>query len=322
MLRIPSRRQQLFREALSRESNKTKKTVDRGEGFRKNFPYGIFFLWSAFLGVIVYVFFFSAYLFTTNVQIETSGQVTQEEVLALVQPILDSKQFYILPAKNFFLVPEQKIREALMTEYPIIQEVRIERSFPQSMSVTLQEREKLLMWCSGGPCALIDSGQARFQEKSFESRYDMLRLTVTDTSALPFVVNTTLPVQEYLEYFSSLQEKFPQELGRTLLSEATTPSRFSRELRLTTNEGWVLLASIDIPLEETMLSLRAFFEKRQYETSGERPPLVMVDARVPGRIFFTEVGGKPEEAAALEIEIKKEEVKQEKKKEESKKKER
>lgn len=319
MPRIPSRRQQLFREALSRESNKTKKTVDRGEGFRTNFPYGIFFLWSAFLGVIVYVFFFSAYLFTTNVQIETSGQVMQEEVLALVQPILDSNRFYIFPSKNFFMVPEQKIRETLMTEYPIIQEVIIERSFPQSMSITLKDRTKLLMWCSGGPCVLIDGEVARFQEKSFESRYDTFRLTVTDTSALPVVANVALPVKDYLEYFSLLQEKFPQELGRTLLSEATTPSRFSRELRLTTSEGWSLLANIDIPIEETMLSLRAFFEKRQYEASKEGPSLVTVDARVPGRIFFTEVDGKPEEAVVLETETKKEEVKQEKKKDDKKK---
>lgn len=319
MLRTPSRRQQMFRDALSRESNKAKKTMDRGEGFRAHFPYGIFFLWIVFLGVIIYVFFFSSYLFVTRIEARSSGQVTQNEILNIVQPILESRHFMVLPAKNYFLVPEEKIRRALLAEYPVIQEVVIERSFPQSLAITLKEREKLLLWCSGGPCALVDGEQAWFQEKSFESRYDAIRLKVTDTSALPFSVTTPLPVKEYLHYFSLLQEKFPQELGQTLLLEASTPSRFSRELRVTTSEGWVLLASIDIPLEETMLSLRAFFENRQNALDEEKTPLVLVDARVPGRIFFTEEGGKQEEAVPLETEIKKEEEQKEKKKDEKKK---
>ncbi len=303
----------MFRAALSRESNKTKKAVDRGGGVRANFPSGIVLLWVIFLSVMIYVFFFSPYLFISHIEVKTSQQVSQNEVFSLVEPLLESRRFFVFPSKNFFFVPKEKIRGVLLTEYPVIREVNVERSFPQSVIVELEERDKLLLWCSGGPCVLVEGEKVWFQEKSLDSRYDTLRLSVIDTSALPFSITEPLPAGEYLHYFASLRDAFPKELGQTLLPQATTPSRFSRELRVTTNEGWALLVSIDIPLEETMLSLRAFFEKRQYEEQG--PPLSLVDARVPGRIFFTEVGGVEQEIIE---EVKKEDQKDEKKKDKKK----
>lgn len=283
-----SHRQQLFREALSRESAKQKKNVDRGERFRSKFPYGVLVLWIAFFGILGYILLFSPFLVLSQITVISSGRVGAEEVQSVINPLLDTKRWFVFPARNFFVVPKTKITESLLTEYPLLESVRVERTFPNALEVITTERSKLLLWCSGGPCAMLDADErARVHEKSFQSRYDELRLSVVDTSALPFDIRAILPVREYLTYFSLLQGRFPEAAGIDLSLQATTPSRFSRELRVTTSEGWFLLVNIDIPFEETISSLQAFFEERRSQVS--RPALISIDARVPGRIFFTEV---------------------------------
>lgn len=288
MFRSSSRRQQLFREALSRESAKSRKNIDRGENFRTRFPYEVIGLWIIFLGVLVYLLCFSPFLMLSQPTIIPAGQVSPEEIQERLEPMLASKRWWVFPARNFFLFPEERVTQDLLAQYPVIESIRYERSFPNRLTILPLERTKLLLWCAGGPCAMLDAGErARFHAESMAERYRSIRLSVIDTSALPFQAGSLLPVNDYLTYFSRLEEAFPKRLGQTLLSEATTPSRFSRELKVMTQEGWSLLVNIDIPLEELLLGLEAFFaERRRVEPD---PPLLTLDARVPGRIFFTEV---------------------------------
>lgn len=320
MARHSSRRQALFREALARESNKSKKHIDRGKGFRETFPYGVMFLWAVFFGALVYLFLFSPYLFLTRVEVVTEGEVTAGEVHSVTGPLMEERRFWVFPAKNFFLLPRKKIEQTLFVLSPVIESVGFEKKFPHTLTLRVGQREQLFLWCAGGPCALVEEGgKMRFHEKSLDARYEARRLLVIDTSALPLESGTAVPVRPYLEYFSSLQNRFPHALGHVLLREATTPSRFSRELRLTTEAGWVLLVNIDMPSEETLESLRVFLEERKKAPQAQ--PLVSIDARVPGRIFFVEAPS-PEEEAGEDSAVKEKEETPKKKKENEKKKER
>lgn len=287
MLSTSSSRQKIFREALARESSKTKKGIDRKKMFRSNFPYGVVILWSLFLLVGGYILLFSSWVMVTQVVIETPGRVTANEIREQIEPILRSKRFLVFPAGNFFLIPKREIESTLLEKYPLLSSVGMKRSFPDTLTVILQEHPHLLLWCAAGPCAMLDAdGRTLFREKALDTKYDPWRFRVVDTSALPLKAGEELPVKEYLEYFVLLRERLTKSLDLTVMNEATTPSRFSRELRISTTDGWALLVNIDSPVEETFLSVEAFLKERAVSTN--QTPLLTIDVRVPGRIFFTE----------------------------------
>lgn len=276
----------MFQEALTRETKKSKKRTDRSESFRTQFPYGIVFLWSLFLGVGAYSVLFSPLLSITKIDIREHQTVGEEEMYAVIETVFKTKRWFIFPAQNLLVVPVAQIENQIKTLSPLIDHVQITRVFPDTIQLGLAERTELLLWCAGGPCVMIDAqGKAWSHEKVFEARYDERRLTLVDTSALPIELGQSLPVKDYIQFFARFREELMHQLGIEVERQATTPSRYSRELRLTTTKGWTLLVDIDIPLDETLLSLKSFLEEQERQPT--KLPFTAIDARVPGRIFIT-----------------------------------
>ncbi len=276
----------MFHDALARETKKTKKRTDRGEEYRTRFPYGVVFLWLLFLGVGAYIVLLSPLLFVTDIEVQDTQSVTKDEVRAEVESVFGTKRWLVFPAKNLLVIPTRTLEERMKSLSPLVERIRISRVFPNRVQIAVIERPELLLWCAGGPCALVnEKGEAWSHEKIFDTRYDSQRLSVIDTSALPIEFGQELPVGEYLNYFSRFAHEAVAQMGVGVELQATTPSRYSRELRLTTIEGWSVLVNIDIPLDETLLSLRSFLDeqKKQHVPSS----FTVIDARVPGRIFIT-----------------------------------
>lgn len=288
MFRSQPRRDQLFRQALGRDGRSTKKSIDRNERFRVGFPYGLVFLWAVFAIVVGYALGISPLLDVREVSISGSARVPEIQLLDAVETILAEKRFRIFSQRNYFFLPETTISETLLADYPLLRSVTVNRKFPDRLEVVVSERPSLLLWCSGGPCYAADAaGQAFSNERFLQRAYDPWRLTVTDTSALSVTTGAPLAGAVYLDAMALFSQLLPEQLSLTLRPEASTPSHFSRELRLVTGDGWVLLVSVDIPPKDTVALLQVFLDERS-RGKAKDIPLSSIDMRVSGRIFFTE----------------------------------
>lgn len=287
-----STRDKIFRQALSRESHRSKKVLPRDEESASVFPYGIFSLWIFFFGTVAYVACFSPVLMVTEVTITGSDRVSEQRMRDTVETIVGQAYWNIFSKRNYFFVPKGELRETLIESYPLLSSVTIETIFPRRIQITVVEHPFLLLWCSGGPCyQLDDKDRAVVNDRFFYTVYDPWRLLVTDTSALPVTAGELLPVRKYTELFTSLYQMFPDSVGVMLLPEAFTPSRYAEELRIRTSDGWQLFVSLEIPPKEIATSVKAFLERRKAsQLAGSFSlPLATIDMRVPGKLFFSEL---------------------------------
>lgn len=290
----------IIRQALNREGRSGKKQIDRMKHFRPPALWGIWLLWGIFVGVLIYVAGFSSWLTVTTISVTGVERVPRDRVMDTVEGLLAGRYWRVWPRNNFFFIPRETLRATVLDMYPLIAMVDITRKFPNQLSLAVQERSRLVLWCSAGPCYTVDQqGMARTNERLLYTLYDPWRLQVIDTSGLPVEIGQAVAVEPYLAYFEHLFHASEKVPGLTLAQAAYTSSQFSRELRVQVTAGWTLMVNIDIPVEDTLAALNTLLAHRSTQT--ETRALATVDMRVPGRIFFSVIDEVTGEAGALEI---------------------
>lgn len=291
-------REKLFKKAmLARKERPTRQRTVPGE--TKSLPWVSVSLWSAFILVGGYILFFSPALLVQRVSIEGESVIPLEEYENFVETSLEGTYFGILKKHNYFLAPTREIARRMLERYPLLSDVTVERRFPGTLLFFLQEAPALLRWCSGGPCYGVREGKAVLIPYSEDDRYISSKLSVIDESALPVQVGATLPAESYLETFRAMHAGIVSLGIGELLAIATTPSRHSNELALSTKEGWRLLVAVNRPAEESLGMLSVFLN--EYGKGHlDRSKLYSVDLRVEGKIFYAELGQMAEEVQPTE----------------------
>lgn len=260
------------------------------------------FLWTAFILVGVYILFLSPVLFVQEIRVDGDRFISATEYQKIAEDEMAGKYFGLIAKRNVLFVPSRVIENSLLDHFPLLTKVVVERHFPEYISIHVAEEMELLRWCTGGPCYGVRESRAVLMLSADESRYDPVRLSVIDESALPIAVGATLAIEPYLETFRVVHEQLPTLTSGTVQSTATTPSRYSGELRIMTGEAWQLLLSVERPAEESLGMLRIFLE--EYAKEGKnRSALTSVDLRVEGKVFYIEKNMVSDEGASSPEEV-------------------
>lgn len=280
-------REKLFEQAmLVRKERPGRRRTVPGEA--ESLPWVSVSLWTAFALVGGYVLLFSPGLMVQRVSIVGESVIPIEEYEEFVGTSLDETYFGFLKKRNYFLVPTEEITDRILERYPLLSHVKIERRFPDTLSLSFTESPVLLRWCSGGPCYGVRGGKAVLVQYAEDDRYASSQLSVVDESALSVHAGAALPVEPYLESFRFAREGLSRLIAGDVLPIATTPSRYSNELALSTGEGWRLLIAVDRPVEESLGALSVFL--REYEKEHpDRSGLGSIDLRVEGKVFYAEL---------------------------------
>ena len=279
-------RENLFKKAmLPRTDRMARRQTVRSEGF--HFPWVPTALWLAFSFVGGYILFFSPALMVREVTIDGESILPQAEYRTVVDTAMAGKVFGILSRRNFFFIPTHRIVADVLARYPQLEKASLQRHFPDGLTLSITESPTLLLWCAGGPCYGVRDGQAVHRSFATDSRYDSIRLSVIDESALPITVGDELPVEPYLATLREVWEHFSKLNVGTVSPVASTPSRYSGEIALSVDEGWQLILSVERPVEKSLGTLRAFLAEYLKEHEN-RLGLVSIDLRVEGKIFYTE----------------------------------
>lgn len=291
-------REKLFEQAmLARKERPARRRTVPGE--IESLPWVSASLWTAFALVGGYILFFSPALMIQRVSVGGGSVIPLAEYEDFAETSLEGTYLGVFKKRNYFLVPTREIADHILERYPLLSGVLVERRFPNTLSLSLREAPALLRWCSGGPCYGVRDGRAVSIPYSEDDRYASSRLSVIDESALPVQVGTLLPVEPYLETFRIMRSGLARLTEREAPAVATTPSRHSNELTLSTGENWRLLIAVDRPAEESLGTLSVFLNEYGKE-HPDRSKLDSVDLRVEGKVFYAESGQPVEEAKSTE----------------------
>lgn len=286
-----SSRERLFREAFFPDRKSRKPLLERGKSARVGPGRGMVLLWVSLVCVFVFTVLFSDFHVIRTVSVSGAGDVPSETIQTYVRNGLSGKRYGIFSRDNFFSAPVSEIRRGLSREFPKLKAVSITRRFPDRISVEVTERERLLVWCSGGPCYLIgENGQASDAVFAETAENEPFLVRVIDESARPVTIGDPLLSPETAEAILRLEKKLRENTDFGITAPFRSPSRVSGEIRVMTTQGWDLLMSLDIAPDKTIASLRLVLEKEI--PIEKRPSLRYVDLRTENRAFFAYEGEK------------------------------
>lgn len=272
------------------EYKKIRSVSKKEESFRffKSF-YRIFFyfLFTVFVGVVIYAILFSPFLAVGRVEINKLDKIEQSEVFAVAQSVYQGKYLGIFPKMNFLLFPENTLSSVLMDNFKRIKKINIRKEFPDSVFVHIEERESLLLWCDNfGECFIVDEDGVAYQNVKLDSKEalenDLIKIYSQEDRRV--FEGERILAAEKVAFLMSVESVIERSAEIDILSEIHIKSRVADEIMLKNSEGWDILVSTTFPLEQAGDFMRILLEKEI--NSENRGRLEYVDLRVENRIYY------------------------------------
>lgn len=290
-----------------------KERLDSPGGFFSG-PYVlVLFLWSLFFGTSIYMVLFSPYLALREPHVEGLERIDETLFQNTVETLLSQHYLGSISRNRFFLVQPKDVEQTLQARYPLIRSILVQRTFPDTLKISVEERDALLLWCSADTCAhVLEDGSVIpvtdvYQEEANASR----TLFLKDESGQPFRQGKHVFDPEYALFPGRVRQALVEKFGIETENTMTLTSRFANEQRVKTKEGWEIYFGTELPLEKSLSTLGLVLEKEI--PSEQRPRLSYIDLRIENRVFYRYQDG-VENPQTVPVE----EVKTEKKKEKKK----
>ncbi len=250
-----------------------------------------------FAGVVFFVFFFSSFLKITDISIEGTEQINPLAVKNAINRNFAEKHLLIFSKNNFIFVRSESLEEDLEREFPKIKIVDVKKTFPDSVRVFVTERSAVFVWCRGnsapeiegesgrGDCLLVDEdgyGYAAADFNSPEIKENNL-VEIYDGGRSENISGDRVIPKEFLRFAAEIGKILESNLQIKIKNRYFTPSRFSEEIKIQTEEGWWLYFSTQFSPDSAVKTLKLFLEK---ETGVNRAEIEYIDLRMENKIYY------------------------------------
>lgn len=239
-----------------------------------------------FFCIVFYALFFSSFLKITNVSIEGVRDLEREKIQEEIERYLDERFVYVFGKNNLIVFGEAGIEEALKEKFKKIRSVSVSKEFPGSVTISIVEKDLLLLWCSREKCFMIDEEGRAYQEADLNSKKikenDLIR--VSDLSGKEIDEGGYVLEKGYCDFVLSLKDQIWNELRIAVSAEFETPSRIADEVIVATSEGWKIYFDSRKPLGGSIENLGIFLKKEA--DHNKRSNLEYVDLRAGNKIFY------------------------------------
>lgn len=208
------------------------------------------------IAVIYYFLFFSGF-FKIKKIIITGDQIISEEI---------ARTF--VARNNIFLINAAKIEKDILSGFSQIAKVKISRSFPSTLNISIIKREPAAVWCDLEKCFLTDNDGVNFREAPTET--DLIKITGAKELVGRESISQILRIQK------ELKDK----------SIATTTRAFivsEERLNIKTSEGWEAYFNLKGNLDWQLQELNLVLEKQI--SPEKRRNLEYVDLRF-SRVYY------------------------------------
>ncbi len=265
------------------------------------------------LGLAFYHPFFSV----SEITVEGLQRIEEKELRQVVDGALDYRFLFVIPARDYFVLNVDTIRDILLERYPI-QSIVVKKSFPNYLSIVIEEKISTVIYDDGVSYSFIglDGKIVEVGQKVGEHEWQVITQSVTSTSDMGEEVEIEQEVERiHIPDVSGIKEimgDFPLVyhtnpatntsdgvvLGSKLVNgivdwyevisrESDIPVTYyeiQNELgtaRIHTSEGWDIKVRIDGNVQQQFRQLEAVLEKKI-----KRPYLQYVDLRYAGRVYW------------------------------------
>jgi cell division septal protein FtsQ len=243
-----------------------------------------YFLSLMFLAVAAYVFIFSDFLKITRINVAGNIDLSSAGITDKINSDLSGKYWNIFPKNNLLLARIGNTEKYLREEFKKIETVEIYRKFPDTLMVKIKERSAVILWCTGGPCYIIDEKGYAYTGINLEQQENLPAdlIKMVDTSAHPVALGEKTLDESLVAYLSNLRNELKKP-DIEIEDEWHTPSPVSEDIEIITKEGWRLIFSTEINPSKSLRTLKTFLNE---ELKEDRSKLEYADLRVEDKVFY------------------------------------
>ncbi len=116
----------------------------------------------AYVAAVIYVFFYASYTRVTHVIVEGVERIPHAVVMASVHAAIAQQpqwqRVLRMPAGQYVTVPSARIAAAVRARNPAARTVTVEKIFPATVRVVVQEWERVVLWCAAQCRIISDDG--------------------------------------------------------------------------------------------------------------------------------------------------------------------
>ncbi len=244
------------------------------------------FLIILFIGTVGYVFVFSNFLAITKVEVLGNKKIKTESILEKINGKSEGKYWNIFPKNNFLYIRNNDFEEMLKKEFHRIDDIAIEKEFPNKLEIKIIEKEKILLWCSQGECYFLDKDgviSTKFSRDDAEV-YKGDNIKIIDQSQFAVSEEELILNPKRIKFILQLANRFTKETGIIIGKEYRMSSRDSEDVIVQTDKGWDIYFNTSLSLKKTIRVFKTVLSKKF--NLDDLYNLEYVDLRFKNKVFY------------------------------------
>ncbi len=208
------------------------------------------FFWLTTLVLVSFTSLFSFLFFSGTFLVEkivVSGQekVSKEAIGSLVV------------SKNIFFIDREVIRAKILENFPQIAEVKIDRSFPDSLNILVIERVSVATWCQENDCFLMDNNGIIFEK--IAAGDDLQQTLIKGLNEGKLALGSMMIDEEELSKILNIDSELKSSLKIEI--EEFTISLDDKLIALT-RDNWEIYFSLTNDIDWQITKLRVVLEEK------------------------------------------------------------
>lgn len=247
-----------------------------------------FILLLGFFGVSSYVFFFSGYLKINSISISGNHELSSSDMQQSFSEYLQGNFLGIIPKNNFLFISQKKSEDFLENKFKKIRSATVSKKFPDTVSINIDERKAVLVWCSGENCFLVDENGVAYNIADFNSQEITQNhlLRINNRSQQDVSIGEKIIDSDYEQYVMGIENAFINIDQKISENEDaySAPSNVANEIDVKTNKDIQIYFSTDFSLGSAVKSLKVVLEKEIPEDRLES--VEYIDLRSEGKVFY------------------------------------
>ncbi len=187
-----------------------------------------------------------------NIEISGNEKIKSEEIQNIVSTKLGRKILFT-SSKSIFIVDTNNAVKSLLRDFPEIETVDIQKKFPDSMTVTVKERQPIAVFCqTADNCFFIDRNGVVFEKTNTGA--NMMIITEEQTDGNVFagenIVDKNI-MDGIAKIQKNLKNNFQIDIQKTLVSNL---------LIFTTSENWKIYFDPTIDIDPQIIKMNALLK--------------------------------------------------------------
>lgn len=240
-----------------------------------------------------------------NINITGFETIEQDELYASVEEALDGSFYYLIPKTQYLFLSTAGIADIIKEKFPKIRAAKVEKTFPDTLSVVIEERKIYAVYCYYarkkeasttaetiaavffGPrkgefsnCAYMDRDGV-IMDSGAKIAGSLFPVIESDEKAIVGVGKEGI-AKDVLDFFDKAGAFLKNKTGYELDSMAVSRD-LPKDYLLNTKSGWYLIVSRDAQIEEWAAQLKIILESKIKERVKD---LYYIDLRFGNKIFY------------------------------------